>query len=81
MEVRGGSLAEVKKMLQAAPEILATTQIGLTLRIMVSQTVQDPERWLAARLPGAERYTIGRTEPSIEDVFVRATCKVSGTGR
>lgn len=81
VEVTGGSLTELKGLLQATPPVLATTQIGMTLRVMIADSIEQPEKWLAEMFSMVETYTTRVTEPTIEDVFVRATSNTEGAGR
>lgn len=77
IEVSGTNLRRVRQDLIQLPEIISAAQLGPRLRVLVANTVADPESWLK-NLPqsqGAESFELVR--PNLEDVFVTNT----GTGR
>lgn len=77
IEVSGPDLRRVRKDLIELPDIVSAAQLGPRLRVLVAETIPDPENWLK-RLPqtqGAEGFELVR--PNLEDVFVTNT----GTGR
>jgi len=49
------------------------TQIGNSLRIMVSTEKNHPEKWLRKHFPFLEEVHMEIIHPNLEDVFVRAT--------
>lgn len=65
----------VSKFLDQQPFVYSTAQIGNTLRVMVSQDLQDPAGVTKKAVKGAS-LSINSSEkvrPSLEDVFVAAT--------
>lgn len=67
----GPEISEVRERLQGVPEVLASTRIGLSLRVIL-RTTEGGGDCLKKILDGY-RVTIRTVQPSIEDVFVMAT--------
>ena len=78
IEVTGDSLTPVKDFLAERSEIISSTQVGLSLRVMIENDVLEPTAHLRSILPGAELLTIEEAQPTIEDVFVMATAGNNG---
>lgn len=71
-QVDGQDIASARHALRGLPEVLTTTRIGLSLRVMLKPGDVHDEAWLAEKMPGCE-LTIKTVEPSMEDVFVMVT--------
>lgn len=68
----GPDITPVRTRLHGLPEVLTTTRIGLSLRVMIENGGKKNSEWLAQILAGY-KVTIEAASPSIEDVFVMAT--------
>lgn len=77
IEVSGPDLRRVRQGLIELPDVVSAAQLGPRLRVLVADTVVDPETWLKGlpQTQGAESFELVR--PNLEDVFVTNT----GTGR
>lgn len=73
VEIKGPEPALVKARLHRLGPIISTTQVGMSLRVMVDPQLAAPRKWLARQLGSFAGVEIQRTTPSIEDVFVMAT--------
>lgn len=67
----GPEISEVRERLQGVPEVLASTRIGISLRVIL-RTTEGGGDCLKKILDGYN-VTIRTVRPSIEDVFVMAT--------
>ncbi|MGI9536657.1 MAG: ABC transporter ATP-binding protein [Desulfocapsaceae bacterium] len=70
--LEGSSIQEARKLLKGVPEILASTQIGMSLRVILRPEVADGQAFLDSLLSGCGA-TVVQVPPSIEDVFVMST--------
>ena len=73
IEVTGIDLYGVKKQLADHKQVISTTQVGITLRVMLADNVDDAMAWLSEKLAGFSGLNLKLTSPTIEDVFVMAT--------
>ncbi|WP_257253798.1 ABC transporter ATP-binding protein [Endozoicomonas sp. ONNA1] len=74
LEVDGTELRLVREALTARPEILSSAQQGARLRVLITNTISEPEVWLRSQWPEEMKdRTIERVRPSLEDVFVHCT--------
>ncbi len=77
MEIGGQNLPEVKRRINSLAPVISTTQIGMTLRVMLDVRLIKPSSWLEKQLSGFPNLSVKETTPSIEDVFVMATREMS----
>lgn len=70
--IEGSSIALARSALKDVAEVLATTQIGMSLRVILDRQVTDGSAFLESLLADC-RVTISQVPPSIEDVFVMST--------
>ncbi|WOG29762.1 ABC transporter ATP-binding protein [Endozoicomonas sp. 8E] len=74
LEVDGDHLRQIREILAARSEILSSAQQGARLRVLVSNTISEPEVWLRSQWPEETKdRTIEKVRPSLEDVFVHCT--------
>lgn len=71
-KVDGPDIASARYVLKGLSEVLTTTRIGLSLRVMLRPGEIKDEAWLAEKMCGCN-LTIKTGEPSMEDVFVMVT--------
>jgi ABC-2 type transport system ATP-binding protein len=73
VEIEGKDLRTLRKQLIMLPEIVSAAQLGARLRVLVSDTVPEPDQWLKTHslLNGVREVRCVR--PSLEDVFVTST--------
>ncbi|MGD9297620.1 MAG: ABC transporter ATP-binding protein [Chromatiales bacterium] len=73
VEIEGTGLRTLRKELISLPEVVSAAQLGARLRVLVSDTVAEPDQWLRmhSRLNNAGEIRCVR--PSLEDVFVTST--------
>ena len=70
MEISGENLRYLKQQLIAQPEVVSAAQLGTRLRVLVKNSVPEPQRWLQNHAPGS---LIEEVRGSLEDVFVVVT--------
>lgn len=70
VEVGGAQLRALREELAARQEIISSAQQGTFLRVLVTDSIEDPQAWLKARI-GERPMQVVR--PSLEDVFVVLT--------
>lgn len=70
MEISGENLRYLKQQLIAQPEVVSAAQLGTRLRVLVKNSVPEPQRWLQNHAPGS---LIEEVRASLEDVFVVVT--------
>lgn len=70
--IEGSNIALARSALKDVAEVLATTQIGMSLRVILDRQVTDGSAFLESLLADC-RVTISQVPPSIEDVFVMST--------
>ncbi len=76
VEVLSEQPSQTQAILAKMPEIASVTQLGLRLRALVPQTINDPLELVQHSLTGNDiEATIRITTASLEDVFVAATLK------
>lgn len=61
----------------ARDEVRSAAQLGVRLRILIYQNVQQPIEWLKQTFPELASAEMNLARPSLEDVFV----SVTGEGR
>ncbi|NCA68514.1 MAG: ABC transporter ATP-binding protein [Sphingobacteriia bacterium] len=77
IEAEGPDLRALKQQLIQLPAVVSAAQLGNRLRVLVRESITDPLAWLRAQPlhPAPTRLVAAR--PSLEDVFVTCTGRVS----
>ncbi len=70
--VEGSNISQLRTVLQQTAGVVATTQIGLSLRVILEAQVDNGSLLLKKMLAGLGA-DIHPVAPSIEDVFVMTT--------
>lgn len=71
-QMDGQDITSARHLLVGLPEVLTTTRIGVSLRVMLRPGQREDEAWLAEQVSGCD-LSIKTVEPSMEDVFVMVT--------
>jgi ABC-2 type transport system ATP-binding protein len=82
VEIDGEDLRQLKQQLSALSEVVSTAQQGTHLRVLIEDSIDDPEVWL--RSHHAELVSnrqIHSVRPSLEDVFVHCTGSHAANGQ
>lgn len=77
VEVKADNLRALKESLLAREEVRSAAQLGIRLRVLIHQHIQDPIKWLRQQFPELSESEMNLARPSLEDVFVTVT----GEGR
>ncbi|MBN3493655.1 ABC transporter ATP-binding protein [Vibrio neptunius] len=77
VEVKADNLRALKESLLAREEVRSAAQLGIRLRVLIHQHIQDPIAWLRQQFPELSEAEMNLARPSLEDVFVTVT----GEGR
>lgn len=77
VEVNTPHLRTLKKKLLATKAVRSAAQLGVRLRVLIYQDIDDPIQWLKTTFPELAQAEMNLARPSLEDVFV---C-VTGEGR
>ncbi|ELE6597172.1 TPA: ATP-binding cassette domain-containing protein [Vibrio alginolyticus] len=77
VEVKADNLRELKEKVIRREEVRSATQLGIRLRILVHQHIEQPIEWLTQIFPELDGCEMNIARPSLEDVFV----SVTGEGR
>lgn len=78
VEVKAPGLRSLKTQLLHYPDqIRSAAQLGVRLRVLIYQHVQDPIDWMKRTFPELHQAELTVARPTIEDVFV----SVTGEGR
>ncbi|NOJ21797.1 ABC transporter ATP-binding protein [Vibrio coralliilyticus] len=77
VEVKADNLRALKESLLAREEVRSAAQLGIRLRVLIHQHIQDPVAWLRQQFPELSESEMNLARPSLEDVFVTVT----GEGR
>lgn len=75
--VESPEILKVREVLKGVSEVQATTQIGISLRVILATTVIDGKSLLESKLSGCNAI-VSPVAPSIEDVFVMSTKENGG---
>ncbi|PQJ84880.1 ABC transporter ATP-binding protein [Aliivibrio sifiae] len=75
VEVKTDNLRTLKNILVQRNEIRSAAQIGIRLRVLIHQDINDPISWLRAEFPELKNAEMNIARPSLEDVFVTVTGK------
>ncbi|HDM8169917.1 TPA: ABC transporter ATP-binding protein [Vibrio harveyi] len=77
VEVKADNLRELKEKVIKRKEVRSAAQLGIRLRILIHQHIEQPINWLIQTFPELEGCEMNIARPSLEDVFV----SVTGEGR
>ncbi|ENM6581862.1 ABC transporter ATP-binding protein [Vibrio alginolyticus] len=77
VEVKADNLRELKEKVIRREEVRSAAQLGIRLRILVHQHIEQPIEWLTQIFPELDGCEMNIARPSLEDVFV----SVTGEGR
>ncbi|WP_051118471.1 ABC transporter ATP-binding protein [Vibrio campbellii] len=77
VEVKANNLRELKEKVIQRKEVRSAAQLGIRLRILIHQHIEQPIEWLTQTFPELEGCEMNIARPSLEDVFV----SVTGEGR
>lgn len=77
VEVKADNLRELKKKVIQREEVRSAAQLGIRLRILIHQHIEQPIEWLTQTFPELDGCEMNIARPSLEDVFV----SVTGEGR
>ncbi|MBO0137752.1 ABC transporter ATP-binding protein [Vibrio sp. Vb2736] len=77
VEVKADSLRELKEKVIQREEVRSAAQLGIRLRILIHQHIEQPIEWLTQTFPELDGCEMNIARPSLEDVFV----SVTGEGR
>ncbi|HHB1593942.1 TPA: ABC transporter ATP-binding protein [Vibrio campbellii] len=77
VEVKSDNLRELKEKVIQREEVRSAAQLGIRLRILIHQHIEQPIEWLTQTFPELEGCEMNIARPSLEDVFV----SVTGEGR
>ncbi|EGQ9822425.1 ABC transporter ATP-binding protein [Vibrio parahaemolyticus] len=75
IEVKADKLRELKEKLIQRGEVRSAAQLGIRLRILIHQHVEQPIEWLKQTFPELQNAEMNHARPSLEDVFVSVTGK------
>lgn len=75
VNIHGADVSGLADSLSDDDQILAATQSGLSLRVLVDRNVEDPVGYVRSRV--GTQYQLAQIEAAIEDVFVAATMDTS----
>ncbi|ENG5982138.1 ABC transporter ATP-binding protein [Vibrio alginolyticus] len=77
VEVKADNLRELKEKVIRREEVRSAAQLGIRLRILIHQHIEQPIEWLTQTFSELEGCEMNIARPSLEDVFV----SVTGEGR
>lgn len=77
VEVKAPHLRQLKSKLLEKSEVRTAAQIGIRLRVLIRNQVNNPIQWLVNNFPELKDAEMNIARPSLEDVFVTVT----GEGR
>ena len=77
VEIKAERLRELKEQLLKKAEVRSAAQLGIRLRVLIHQHINDPIAWLKSTFPQLTKSEMNIARPSLEDVFVTVT----GEGR
>lgn len=77
VEVKADNLRALKESLLVRPEVRSAAQLGIRLRVLIHQHVNEPIAWLRREFTELSNAEMNIARPSLEDVFVTVT----GEGR
>lgn len=77
VEIKAEHLRALKEQLLKKYEVRSAAQLGIRLRVLIRQHIDDPIAWLKGTFPQLTNSEMNIARPSLEDVFVTVT----GEGR
>jgi len=77
VEVKAPALRTLKEKLLLRTEVRSAAQLGVRLRVLIHNHVDNPIQWLRQQFPELTQSEMNIARPSLEDVFVTVT----GEGR
>ncbi|NOH48370.1 ABC transporter ATP-binding protein [Vibrio rotiferianus] len=77
VEIKADNLRELKEKVIQREEVRSAAQLGIRLRILIHQHIEEPIEWLTQTFPEFDGCEMNIARPSLEDVFV----SVTGEGR
>ncbi|MFH4766164.1 ABC transporter ATP-binding protein [Vibrio alginolyticus] len=77
VEVKADNLRELKEKVIQREEVRSAAQLGIRLRILIHQHIEEPIEWLTQTFPELDGCEMNIARASLEDVFV----SVTGEGR
>lgn len=77
VEVKAPALRALKEKLLLRNEVRSAAQLGIRLRVLIHNHVDNPMQWLRQQFPEIANSEMNIARPSLEDVFVTVT----GEGR
>jgi ABC-2 type transport system ATP-binding protein len=77
VEIKADKLRHLKNQLLSFAEVRSAAQLGVRLRVLVYQQINDPIAWLRSAIPSLSGVEMDIVRPTLEDVFV----SVTGDGR
>lgn len=77
VEIKSENLRQLKQTLLAKEQVCTAAQLGVRLRVLIYQKVEQPIDWLRQTLPELSDAEMEIVRPTLEDVFV----SVTGEGR
>ena len=77
VEVKADNLRKLKEKVIQYKEVRSAAQLGIRLRILIHQHIEQPIEWLTDHFPELNGCEMNIARPSLEDVFV----SVTGEGR
>ncbi|TGA68857.1 ABC transporter ATP-binding protein [Aliivibrio fischeri] len=75
VEVKANNLRALKAKLIACDEVRSAAQLGIRLRVLIHQHIDDPILWLRTNFSELKDAEMNIARPSLEDVFVTVTGK------
>ncbi|MEC6795583.1 ATP-binding cassette domain-containing protein [Photobacterium sp. S4TG1] len=77
VEIEAQQLRQLKTQIMQLPQVRSAAQLGIRLRVLVADEINDPIGWLQVQIPTLASAVMTISRPSLEDVFVTCT----GEGR
>jgi ABC-2 type transport system ATP-binding protein len=74
VEINGDNLRQLKQQLVAHKDIISAAQQGTHLRVLIKETIAQPQQWLQQEFSTSMRgRDLSIVRPGLEDVFVHCT--------
>ncbi len=73
LEIETDDPRMVRRRLEGLPEVLSAAQLGVRLRVLVMDRIDDPVAWFLEKRLGVARDHVRLVRPNLEDVFVTRT--------
>lgn len=75
VEIKADNLRQLKKTLLEKKHVRTAAQLGVRLRVLIYQDIEQPIDWLRKTLPELANAEMEIVRPTLEDVFVSVTGK------